>query len=173
MTATGDLPPDLPFALDGLYREAGVSTTAAPRCEPEGGEYGACRLGLDGRLVAFRVAKTTPTKIGQFVTVWKRPAPGADIAPFDSLDEVDLVIVSVAGAGQHGHFVFDRQALIRHGVMSQDGVGGKRAIRVYPPWSLPVAKAAIRAQGWQLAYFVSPAPMDAGAPARLRRLLHA
>lgn len=30
-------------------------------------------------------------------------------------------------------FVFDQQALIKHGVMARDGRGGKRAFRVYPP----------------------------------------
>lgn len=49
------------------------------RREVASSEYGACRLGLDDYTIVFRVAKTTPTKIGQFVTIWKRPIQGATI----------------------------------------------------------------------------------------------
>lgn len=170
--AIGALPHDLVQAMHGLYRSAGVETTCAPQREPESGEYGACRLGLDGRAVVFRVAKTTPTKIGQFVTIWKRPTPSDEIAPLDSSDGVDVVIVSVANATHSGQFVFDRNALLRHGVMSRDDQGGKRAIRVYPPWSKPVAKDAIKTQQWQLRYFVAVTPQDVNAAERLRKLLH-
>jgi hypothetical protein len=121
--------------------------------------------------VVFRVAKTTPTKIGQFVTIWKRPTPSDEIAPLDSGDGVDVVIVSVADANFRGQFVFDQEVLLKYGVMSRDGRGGKRAMRVYPPWSQPVAKDAIKTQQWQLRYFVAIAPQDAGAAERLIKLL--
>lgn len=171
--AIGRLPQDLVLAMEGLYGRAGLEVSAAPEREAESAEYGACRLGLAGRNVLFRVAKTTPTKIGQFVTVWKRPLPTDEIAPLDAGDGVDFVIVSVGDASHRGQFVFDRQALLKHGVMSRGGEGGKRAIRVYPPWSKPVVKEAIRTQGWQLRYFVPIYPDDAGAAARLRVLLGA
>lgn len=170
--AVGALPHDLVLAMRGLYARADVAVTRAPQREQESGEYGACRLDLAGRTVAFRVAKTTPTKIGQFVTIWKRPTPTDEIAPLDSGDGLDFVIVSVADASHRGQFVFDQQALLKHGVMSRDGQGGKRAIRVYPPWSRPVAKDAIKTQQWQARYFVALSPPDAGAAARLRQLLH-
>ncbi|MGR3973769.1 MAG: MepB family protein [Candidatus Rhabdochlamydia sp.] len=35
--------------------------------EQESKEYGACRLKLDHREIIFRVAKTTPKKVGQIV----------------------------------------------------------------------------------------------------------
>lgn len=168
----GELPLVLVAALEGLYRAAGLEVTTAPGREEESAEYGACRLGIANSRVAFRVAKTTPTKIGQFVTIWKRPDPAAEIAPLDSEDGVDFVVVSVADATHHGHFVFDKLALLKHGVMSRDGEGGKRAIRVYPPWSVPVVKEAIRTQQWQMRYFVGLTPADEGAPAQLRKLFH-
>lgn len=170
--AAGELPHDLVLALAGLYQQAGLAVTRGPQRENESGEYGACRLELNGRVALFRVAKTTPAKIGQFVTIWKRPAPGHDIAPVDSGDGVDFVIVGVADASHRGQFVFDQAALLKYGVMSHEAKGGKRAIRVYPPWSTPVAKDAIRTQQWQLRYFLAMAPQDAGAVARLRELLH-
>ncbi|WGG53293.1 MepB family protein [Rugamonas sp. DEMB1] len=172
--ARGALPAQLVAALAGAYRDAGLASSAAPAREAESAEYGACRLGLAGLSVAFRVAKTTPTKIGQFVTIWKRPTPQAEIAPLDGADGVDVVVVSVAEAGpggRHGQFVFDREVLLAKGVMSRGGVGGKRALRVYPPWTVPLAKDAIRTQQWQLRHFL-PLRADGGAdPARLRALL--
>lgn len=172
--ARGALPAQLVAALAGAYRDADLASSAAPAREAESAEYGACRLGLAGLSVAFRVAKTTPTKIGQFVTIWKRPTQQAEIAPLDGADGVDVVVVSVAEAGpggRHGQFVFDRAVLLAKGVMSRDGVGGKRALRVYPPWTVPVAKDAIRTQQWQLRHFL-PLRDDGGAdPARLRALL--
>ena len=170
--AAGDLPYELVRAMRGLYLQAGVAPASAPQREHESGAYGACRLELEGRVVVFRVARTTPTKIGQFVTLWKRPAPGAPIAPLDSGDGIDLVIVSANDATHCGQFVFNRETLLEYGVMSRDGQGGKRAMRVYPPWSKPVAKDAIKTQQWQLRYFVALAPQEADAPARLRHLLY-
>ena len=152
------LPDELTTAIRERYEPAGLVLTDRPRREAESAEYSACRFGLDGHQVAFRAARTTPTKIGQFVTIWKREAPDAEIAPLDAADGVALVIVSVADTGHRGQFVFDRQALIEHGVFSVDGKGGKRALRVYPPWSKPTAKDAVRTQQWQLRYFL---PFDA------------
>ncbi|WP_231938504.1 MepB family protein [Arthrobacter sp. B6] len=37
-------------------------------------------------------------------------------------------------------FVFPREALIARGVVSRDFVGGKRAMRVYPPWPAPLPR---------------------------------
>lgn len=154
-------------SIRDVYRPAGLKITATPQCEPESAEYGAARLGLNGQVVAFRVAKTTPTKIGQFVTIWKRPQPGDEIAPLDVTDDVDFVVVSVHDSHNLGQFVFPRKLLAAKGVMSRNGKGGKRAIRVYPPWTQPVAKAAIKTQEWQLkSYFA-----NAGTATKFRNVV--
>lgn len=138
----------------------------APVPEAESADYGACRADLHGKRLVLRVAKTTPTKTGQFVTVWKRPHP--DIAPLDEADPVDAVIIAVAdGDGaRHGFFIFPRSALIERGVMSRAGQGGKRALRVYPPWCAPESTLAQRTQRWQAQWFVA-----AGDQVRLARML--
>jgi hypothetical protein len=129
----------------------------APVPEAESAEYGACRAELHGKRLVLRVAKTTPTKTGQFVTVWKRPHPDAEIAPLDEADPVDAVIIAVAdGDGaRHGFFIFSRAVLIERGVMSRAGAGGKRALRVYPPWCAPESIQAQRTQRWQAQWFVT------------------
>ncbi|MDZ5633612.1 MepB family protein [Janthinobacterium sp. GMG1] len=129
----------------------------APVPEAESADYGACRAELHGKRLVLRVAKTTPTKIGQFVTVWKRPHPDADIAPLDDADPFDVVIIAVADddGARHGFFVFPRSVLLERGVMSRASQGGKRALRVYPPWCAPESIQAQRTQRWQSACFVA------------------
>lgn len=161
---------DLIAAIEQIYKPAGMTLTDEAWREEESADYGACRFGLDGQVIVFRVAKTTPTKIGQFVTLWKRPTPTGEIAPLDSGDGVAFVVVSVADETRHGQFVFDREILAAKGVMSIDGEGGKRAIRVYPPWSRPVAKQAVRTQQWQLKYFLALDQSGHADPVQVRRL---
>lgn len=48
--------------------------------ETESLEYAACSFKLNSMSVKFRVAKITPTKIGQFVTLWKRVSKGGSVA---------------------------------------------------------------------------------------------
>lgn len=141
-------------AIRYVYAPAGIKAKHPAQPEAESTEYGACRVVLDGHTVAFRVAKTTPTKIGQFVTIWKRPTPDSEIAPLDITDDVQFVVISVADAIHRGQFIFNQKILLAKGVMSRNGTGGKRAIRVYPPWSNPTAKDAIRTQQWQTQHFL-------------------
>ena len=142
----------------------------APVPEAESAEYGACRAELHGKRLILRVAKTTPTKIGQFVTVWKRPHPEADIAPLDDADPVDVAIIAVADddCARHGFFIFPRSVLLERGVMSCAGQGGKRALRVYPPWCAPESAQALRTQRWQAVWFVAKGDQES-----LDRLLEA
>lgn len=168
--ALGHIPNDLIVAIQDVYKPAGMQLTDRALREAESAEYGATRFGLNGHTIVFRVAKTTPTKIGQFVTIWKRPTSDSIIAPLDIDDGVAFVVVSVFDATHRGQFIFDRKILVSKGIMAINGKGGKRAIRVYPPWVKPVAKEAIRTQQWQLDYFL-PLEQNASADsAQVRRL---
>jgi hypothetical protein len=166
---SGPLPDDFDVALRDIYVPAGLTVTEALR-EVESAEYGACRFRLEGLSVVFRVAKTTPTKIGQFVTCWKRPERGSEIAPLDAEDDVAFLVVSVSDLTNRGQFIFDRDLLIAKGIMSRGGKGGKRAIRVYPPWSKPVAKDAIKTQKWQMDNFIPVAEFGGADPVQTRKL---
>ena len=148
-----NLPDALIKIIHEIYEPAGMKITEAAFLETESAEYGACRFGLNGKNIVFRIAKTTPTKIGQFLTIWKRPTPDAEIAPLDINDNIDFVVVCVSDGTLHGQFIFDQKILLAKGVMSKNGKGGKHAIRVYPAWNKPIAKEAIKTQQWQLQYF--------------------
>ena len=138
------LPYHLEMAIKHVYE-----TIKAIR-EPECAEYGACCLAIEGKDIVYREAKTTPVKIGQFVTVWKRPIDV--IIPFDSTD-MDYFVIGVSDSQNRGQFVFDRRILIEKGIMSHNSKKGKTAFRVYPPCTKPVAKQAVKTQQWQLRYF--------------------
>ncbi|MER7463008.1 MepB family protein [Streptomyces sp. NPDC097981] len=159
---------DLLAAKARVYDPCGF-TCSRPVPEAEGAAYAAHEFSLDGRAVRFRAAKTTPTKAGQFVTVWQR-SPGGPIRPFDAADPVDLFVIGSHDDQGFGQFVFPVDALRRHGVVSVDGSGGKRGFRVYPPWVATANRQADRAQAWQVEYFLhlpSDGPAD---PARAREL---
>ncbi|MCC7005361.1 MAG: MepB family protein [Ottowia sp.] len=140
--------------INHIYAPAGMTHSGPIVEDIESAHYSGCRFQLNGRTIIFRVAKTTPTKLGQFVTLWKRPQPGSAIAPFDEHDAIDFFIVCTSNTTHHGQFIFDKNILIKNGVLSSSAHMGKRALRVYPPCSRPLSKEAIRTQKWQSPYFL-------------------
>lgn len=134
--------------------QAAVLEYAQIQPEPESSDYAAHTLLLEGRPTVFRQAKTTPTKVGQFVTLWQRSAEGP-IRPFDTYDGVELFVIQAGSGAGLGQFVFPLAILARHGVVSLDGKGGKRAMRVYTPDVQVSSAQALRTQTWQCEYFVA------------------
>ncbi len=152
--AKGSIPVQLADIINDVLLPAGIGISQ-PQREAESGEYGACQFEVEGKRVLFRVANTTPTKIGQFVTMWKRPCAQDEIMPIDFDDGIEFILVSVFDHTHRGLFIFNRHVLAKKGVMSVKGKEGKRAIRVYAPWIKPIVKQAVITQKWQLQHFVS------------------
>ena len=144
---------DLLLAQQYVYQPLGLSVDSVKK-EAESKEYGAATFLLSGRRIIFRVGKITPTKIGQFVTLWKRIGSGP-IIPYDTQDQVDFFVIGVRGAdGRLGQFVFPKALLLDKGIISHNGKGGKLAIRVYPLWDKAENTQAKKTQAWQLQYFL-------------------
>jgi hypothetical protein len=150
--ATESFQTDLQLAEKLLYNECGFQLQNLI-WNSESTNYGACSFELNNYKIQFRVANITPTKIGQFVTIWKRNNQGIT-APFDVADSLDFMIISVRDSENFGQFIFPKSVLVAKGIVSQNEKGGKRGIRVYAPWDKPENKQAIKTQAWQVNYFV-------------------
>jgi len=139
--------------------------------EKESQEYGACEFTMNNRRIKFRAAKITPKKTGQFVTFWKRIESGL-IAPYDILDPFDLLVVSVRKETHFGQFVFPKSVLYQKGYISKEQQGGKRAMRVYPPWDITEIKQAQKTQSWQTAYFFEIYPNKCPNRTKIQKLFY-
>lgn len=124
------------------------------RFNSESAEYNACSFNLNEKAIVYRSSKITPTKIGQFVTIWKRKEDG-QTAPFDISDDLDFIVIASKRGNERGLFVFPKSVLVEQKIVSQTGTAGKRGIRVYPPWDTVISKQAKRSQVWQTEYFLS------------------
>lgn len=144
--------PDLVLAKEFIY-EAFNFIYSDFLEEPESEEYAACTFSLNTVPVKFRVAKITPTKTGQFVTLWKRNKDGIT-EPHQDSDSIEIYVISVRKENHFGQFVFPKTALIKQAILSTDQKEGKRGFRVYPPWDLTVNKQAQKTQKWQNEFFL-------------------
>lgn len=125
-----------------------------PRIEVQNAEYGAYVFNLNALSIRFRVAKITPTKVGQFVTLWERIGDGP-IQLYDISHSVDLFVSSTRKGNNFGQFVFQKAVLCNQDIVSDKGKGGKRAVRVYPPWDKSTSRQAQKTKIWQLEYFLA------------------
>lgn len=150
-SATAAVHPDVASACAALGHDA-----SALILEPDNLAYGGAVSRTPESTVRFRVGKVTPTKVGHFVTVWRRAANGST-EPLPAEEGVSALIVTVRDGSQSGAFVFPASALAEHGIASVRGVGGKRGFRVYPPWVEATNPQAKRTQRWQSLHFF---PLD-------------
>lgn len=116
-------------------------------------DYFAHTFQLNGQKVQFRTAKITPTKTGQFVTIWRRNERGIT-EPFDIADEFDWYIIATRQNENFGLFIFPKTILYENKILSDRIRDGKRGIRVYPTWDLATNKQAQKTQLWQTKYFL-------------------
>ncbi len=153
MTTENVLYSDLKVVKELVYDKCGFGLTNL-KLNPESVEYGACSFEINGQRVEHRVSKITPTKAGQFVTIWKRNKNGVT-EPFDILDDIDFVVITSKSDNNIGQFIFPKSVLVDKGIISQNEKVGKRGIRVYPSWDTVTNKQAEKTQSWQTKYFVT------------------
>lgn len=126
--------------------------------EKESQDYSAARFELNNLKVIFRESKITPTKIGQFVTLWKR-IEKQPIQPISVQDNFDFVIINSKTATNFGQFVFPKSFLEQKGYLQSQSKKGKLGFRVYPSWDKTLNKQSQQTQKWQLNYFIET-PID-------------
>ena len=161
------LHPDVVVVLRVL---GGLALACSPAIvEVDNVEYGAAIAEIGRSPVRFRVGKLTPTKVGLFVTVWRRSLSGST-EPLPAEECIDVLVVCVREESRFGAFAFPKAALVQHGVVSVGGAGGKRGFRVYPPWSATTNRQAKKSQQWQCDYFFEMADGSAIDAQRAIRL---
>lgn len=133
-----------------LYDACGICLA---NLKVESADYAACTFLLNGKVIKHRASKITPKKVGQFVAIWKRNTAGIT-APYDDSDNFDFMIITSQSHDRIGQFIFPKSVLVMNGVVSVDQKGGKRGMRVYPPWVAVTSKQAEKTQQWQVKYFV-------------------
>lgn len=126
--------------------------------EKESQDYCAAQFELNNLKIIFREAKITPTKIGQFVTLWKR-IDEKPIQPFATSDDFDLVIINTNTPTNSGQFIFPKSILEEKGHLQSQSKKGKLGFRVYPSWDKTINNQAQQTQKWQLNYFLE-IPID-------------
>lgn len=131
--------------------------------EKQNCDYGAGVFRLSSKTIRFRVAHTTPTKIGQFAAFWEKGSDNKN-RPFlyEEAPEL-LVITTFKNNKEFGQFVFPKEILIKKNILRSQNTKGRMAIRVYPAWDKPISKQAIETQKWQLPYFVDMSTPDQAA----------
>ena len=128
--------------------------------EKQNSKYGAGTFNLSSKKVRFRVAKSTPIKIGQFVAFWEKDKMKTN-QPFSYDKSPDLLVVTTFEINnKFGQFIFPKEILLNHHILQSHSTEGKMAIRVYPSWDEPTSKQAIKTQKWQLPYFVDMSELN-------------
>lgn len=126
--------------------------------DKESQEYYAAQFELNNLKIIFREAKITPTKIGQFVTLWKR-IDNKPIQPLEITDNFELVVINCKTRVNYGQFVFPKNILVEKGYLKSQSKKGKLGFRVYPSWDKTLNNQAQKTQNWQLNYFIE-IPID-------------
>lgn len=128
-------------------------------------EYSGMNFTLDPLSIKFRTSKITPTKTGQFVTLWKRNEKG-ETTPFHSEDPFDFYLISASKENHTGIFIFSKEILAKKGILTYEGKEGKRGFRVYPVWDKTENRQASATQKWQTEYFLD---LSENEESRLRK----
>lgn len=153
LTKLNSINTDLKVVKELVYDKCGFDLTNLKQ-NIESKEYGACSFKLNNKTIQYRASKITPTKSGQFVTIWKRNKEGLTV-PFDIFDDLDYIFITSKSGDNFGQFIFSKLILAERGIITYKGKIGKRGIRVYPPWDLTISGQAKKTQSWQSKYFIT------------------
>ncbi len=149
---------ELQFIKSTIYDNYNFEFTNL-KIDQESSEYGACSFTLNNTKIIHRCSKITPTKTGQFVTIWKRNEKGIT-TPFSSSDDFDFFIITVVKGEKLGQFIFSKSILEEKGVIDSSFKKGKRGMRVYTPWDTTTSIQARKTQNWQGLCFLNMSDFD-------------
>lgn len=143
----------LQYVYQTIYKNTVLTVTSVQE-EKQNAKYGAGTFKLSSKTIRFRVAHTTPTKIGQFVAFWEKDENNKN-QPFLYEEAPDLLVITTfKNETEFGQFIFPKDVLLKQSILMSHSTKGKMAIRVYPSWDHPSSKQAMKTQEWQLPYFI-------------------
>ncbi|MCR8927536.1 MepB family protein [Priestia megaterium] len=143
----------LTYVNENFYKSNHFAIKAIQE-ETQNSDYGAGIFQLNSKSVRFRVAKTIPNKVGQFVSFWEKDAAHKNQA-FSYGKATDLLVINTfTSTNRFGQFIFPKEVLLKQKILKTATTKGKMAIRVYSIWDKPTSKQALETQKWQLEYFV-------------------
>ena len=152
MTNSNNLYSELELINKYVFQVCGIELKNV-ETELESQEYFAHNFEFNNQKVKFRMAKITPTKTGQFVSIWKRNQNGIT-EPHCISDNFEFYIIGTKEETKLGVFIFNKTILSENKILTNKNGEGKRGIRVYPTWNLTTNKQAQKTQNWQTKYFV-------------------
>lgn len=121
--------------------------------ENQNKEYFGARFRLNNHSIRFRKGKITPTKAGLFVVAWEKDSNNKNKA-YSYDDTTEYFIIECENEFRCGFFIFHKDVLLKHKILSSDKQVGKMGFRVYPPWDCLKSAQALNTQEWQREYFI-------------------
>ncbi|MBB1193743.1 MepB family protein [Flavobacterium sp. SOK18b] len=152
MTNSSNIFSEIQLLNNSIFKVCGIQLENL-EIEKESQEYFAHNFELNKQKVKFRMAKITPTKTGQFVSIWKRNEKGIT-EPHNVDDYFEFYFIATRQAERFGVFIFNKTVLSENRILTSPKGKGKLGIRVYPNWSVTENKQAQKTQKWQTKYFV-------------------
>lgn len=119
--------------------------------DAEGKDYCSCSFEVNQRKYLGRQSKITPTKKGEFVTLWKRV--NGETHPFEEMDAIDYVFI--LNHTKTGYFLFPKVVLLEKGILKSNSKNGKRGFRLYSPNDTDLNTQATKTQNWQKNFYQS------------------
>lgn len=144
--------PEISYIQENIFIPLGIHLSNIVE-EYESQNYFAHTFVLNNQITKFRIAKITPKKSGQFVTVWKRNSTGITEA-FHINDNIKFLFIAIKSNENFGVFIFPIKALLENKIISDEKYLGKRGFRVYSTWDKISNKQAQNTQLWQDEYFI-------------------
>lgn len=135
-----------------IFKTCGIEITGLME-NLESHKYSAHGFALNGIKAQFQLAKITPSKTGQFVTIWQRDDKGIT-QPYKIDDNFTLYIIAVKDNNKQGVFIFPKAELYKHKILAGESSKGKRGIRVYASWDAALSKQAQKTKNWQTQFFI-------------------
>ena len=155
--------------IENIYKPNNLSVTCLEE-ESQNDKYGGGKFMLSSKSIRFRVAKITPKKTGQFVAFWEKDKNNKNQA-LNYNQAPELLVINCLGSNEEfGQFIFPKAILLKHQILRSDTSKGKMGMRIYPAWSFPESKEALKTQAWQAAYYIDLSDTNTLSKNRLLRL---